>query len=168
MPPGLRSSSPRPSAEFISVAQASSSSSGMPMKLPITRETTGWATSVTRSHSPRSAIPSSTATAIARIASSCSAIRFGVKPRWKSILSRPAGIGSPHESQTPYDPSSIFSRARATRRSASVRFSKTPTSVSRLTASVVPSPTRLPNATWLRADSISSRSRRGGGFRPLA
>ena len=31
---------------------------------------------------------------IARIASSCSAIRFGVKPRWKSALSRSCFGGS--------------------------------------------------------------------------
>ena len=94
MPPGLRSGSPSPSVVFIRVAQASSSDSGIPMKLPITRETTGWATSVTRSHPPRSATPSRTRSAIALISSSCSAIRFGVKPRWKSILIRSCLGGS--------------------------------------------------------------------------
>ncbi len=64
------------------------------MKLPITRETTGWATSVTRSHVSRSSSPSRTPTVIARIASSCSAIRLGVKPRWKSIFSRSCFGGS--------------------------------------------------------------------------
>ncbi len=48
-PPGARSSSPTPSVVFISVAHALSSSSGIPMKLPITRETTGWAMSSTTS-----------------------------------------------------------------------------------------------------------------------
>ena len=52
-PSGLRSGSPAPSVVFISRAQIASSSGGMPMKLPITRETTGWATSVTRSHVSR-------------------------------------------------------------------------------------------------------------------
>ena len=65
----------------MSLAQIASSFSGIPMKLPITRETTGCATSVTRSQPPRGATPSSTFSAIARISSSCSAIRFGVKPR---------------------------------------------------------------------------------------
>ncbi len=78
----------------MSLAQIASSFSGIPMKLPITRETTGCATSVTRSHSPRGATSSRTRTAIARMASSCSAIRFGVKPRWKSILSRSCFGGS--------------------------------------------------------------------------
>ena len=41
---------------------------------------------------PRAA--SSTSIAIARIASSCSAIRFGVKPRWKSALIRSCLGGS--------------------------------------------------------------------------
>ena len=40
---------------------------GMPMKLPITRETTGWATSSTRSQVSRPASPSRTPTVIARI-----------------------------------------------------------------------------------------------------
>ena len=64
------------------------------MKLPITRETTGWATSVTRSHVSWSPSPSRTPTVIARIASSCSAIRLGVKPRWNSIFSRSCFGGS--------------------------------------------------------------------------
>ena len=57
MPLGLKSGSPAPSVEFISSAQTASSSSGIPMKLPITRETTGWATSVTRSHVSRPVEP---------------------------------------------------------------------------------------------------------------
>ena len=70
------------------LAQIASSSLGMPMKLPITRETTtGWATSVTRSHVSRPSRPSSTSSVISRIASSCAAIRLGVKPAWKSALS---------------------------------------------------------------------------------
>ena len=56
-PSGLRSGSPAPSVVFISRAQTSSSSGGMPMKLPITRETTGWATSVTRSQVSRPVEP---------------------------------------------------------------------------------------------------------------
>ncbi len=64
------------------------------MKLPITRETIGWATSETRSHvsGPRS--PSRTFSAIARIASSWSAIRRGVKPAWKSAFRRSCFGGS--------------------------------------------------------------------------
>ena len=46
---GFRSGSAAPSVEFISLAQIASSSSAIPMKLPITRETIGWATSLTRS-----------------------------------------------------------------------------------------------------------------------
>ena len=64
------------------------------MKLPITRETTGWATSVTRSHVSRPSRRSSTRAAISRISSSWSAIRFGVKPAWKSALSRSCLGGS--------------------------------------------------------------------------
>ena len=56
-PSGVRSASPAPSIVFISRAQISSSSGGMPMKLPITRETTGWATSATRSHVSRPVEP---------------------------------------------------------------------------------------------------------------
>ena len=56
-PSGLRSGSPAPSVVFISRAQISSSSGGMPMKLPITRETTGWATSLTRSQVSRPVEP---------------------------------------------------------------------------------------------------------------
>ncbi len=59
-PPGARSSSPTPSVVFISVAQALSSSSGIPMKLPITRETTGWAMSLTTSQVSRPSSRSST------------------------------------------------------------------------------------------------------------
>ena len=40
-PPGFRSGSPAPSAAFISCAHIASSSGGIPMKLPITRETIG-------------------------------------------------------------------------------------------------------------------------------
>jgi hypothetical protein len=64
------------------------------MKLPITRDTTGCATSVTRSHSVRPSSPSSTRTTITRISSSCSAIRFGVNPRWKSAFRRSCLGGS--------------------------------------------------------------------------
>ncbi len=49
-PSGLRSGSLAPSVLFMRRAQMASSSGGIPMKLPITRDTTGWATSVTRSH----------------------------------------------------------------------------------------------------------------------
>ena len=69
---------------FMSRAQSASSSGGTPMKLWMTRETTGCATSVTRSHSSRPSRRSIASTAICRIASWCSAIRFGVKPAWKS------------------------------------------------------------------------------------
>ena len=64
------------------------------MKLPITRATTGWATSSTRSQVSRPSSWSSTSRVIARIASSCSAIRFGVKPRWNSALIRSCLGGS--------------------------------------------------------------------------
>ena len=64
------------------------------MKLPITRDTTGCATSVTRSHSSRPSSRSSTPTVISRMVGSCSAIRFGVKPRWKSALRRSCFGGS--------------------------------------------------------------------------
>ena len=64
------------------------------MKLPITRETTGWATSATRSHVSCPCSPSSTFTAMALIASSWSAIRLGVKPRWNSAFSRSCLGGS--------------------------------------------------------------------------
>ena len=75
-------------------AQTASSSGGMPMKLPITRETTGWATSVTRSQVSRPSSRSSTSTTIARISSSWAAIRFGVKPAWNSALMRSCLGGS--------------------------------------------------------------------------
>ena len=64
------------------------------MKLPITRETNGCATSLTSSTVSLPSIPSSTSAAISRIASSCSSIRFGVKPRWNSALSRSCFGGS--------------------------------------------------------------------------
>ena len=64
------------------------------MKLPITRETIGWATSMTRSHVSRPASRSSTRSAIALIASSWAAIRRGVKPAWKSAFSRSCLGGS--------------------------------------------------------------------------
>ena len=64
------------------------------MKLPITRETAGWATSVTRSQVSRPSSRSRTSTTISRIASSWSAIRFGVKPAWKSALIRSCLGGS--------------------------------------------------------------------------
>ncbi len=79
---------------FISFAQASSSSGVVPMKLPITRVTTGWATSGTRSQVSRPSRRSSTPTVISRIWSSWSAIRFGVKPRWKSCFRRSCLGGS--------------------------------------------------------------------------
>ena len=88
------SGSANASAEFISLAQIASSSGGIPMKLPITRETTGCATSVTRSHSARPSRRSSTSTTIALIAGSCAAIRFGVKPAWNSIFRRSCRGGS--------------------------------------------------------------------------
>ncbi len=88
------SRSPAPSELFISRAQISSSAGGMPMKLPITRETTGWATSVTRSQVSRSPRRSRTRVTISRIAGSCSAIRRGVNPRWNSCLSRSCLGGS--------------------------------------------------------------------------
>ncbi len=79
---------------FISSAQAASSSSGIPMKLPITRETAGWATSVTRSQVSRPSRRSSTSMTILRISSSWAAIRFGVKPAWKRALRRSCLGGS--------------------------------------------------------------------------
>ena len=67
IPSGARSGSPAASETFISLAQMASSSSGMPMKLPITRETIGWATSATRSQLSRPSRRSSTRTVISRI-----------------------------------------------------------------------------------------------------
>ena len=64
------------------------------MKLPMTRATTGWATSVTRSQVSRPSSRSSTALVISRIAGSCSLMRLGVKPRWKSALRRSCLGGS--------------------------------------------------------------------------
>ncbi len=64
------------------------------MKLPITRETTGWATSETRSHLSRPSSLSRTSRTIALIASSWAAIRFGVKPAWNSALTRSCWGGS--------------------------------------------------------------------------
>ena len=64
------------------------------MKLPMTRATTGWATSSTRSAVSRPSRRSSTPRVISRISSSCSAMRFGVKPRWKRALSRSCLGGS--------------------------------------------------------------------------
>ena len=64
------------------------------MKLPITRETTGWATSKTSSAVSLPSSRSSTSTVIARISSSWSAIRFGVKPFWNSALTRSCFGGS--------------------------------------------------------------------------
>jgi len=96
-PSGVASGSPAPTIAFIRFAHASSSSGERPMKLPITRATTGWATSLTRSQVSRAGGPSkrsSTSIVIARIASSCSAIRFGVKPRWNSAFSRSCLGGS--------------------------------------------------------------------------
>ena len=94
IPPGLRSGSPAPSVVFISAAQIASSSSGIPMKLPITRETTGWATSLTRSQVSRCATPSSTRHTSARISSWWSAIRLGVNPAWNSAFRRSCLGGS--------------------------------------------------------------------------
>ena len=65
------------------------------MKLPITRETAGWATSVTRSQVSRPSSRSSTPMTISRIASSWAAIRFGVKPAWKSAF-EPVVLGRVH------------------------------------------------------------------------
>ena len=64
------------------------------MKLPITRETTGWATSVTRSQPSRPPRRSSTPITISLIAGSWAAIRFGVKPAWNSIFKRSCLGGS--------------------------------------------------------------------------
>ena len=64
------------------------------MKLEITRETTGWATSLTRSQRSRPSRRSRTSQVIARMRSSWSAIRLGVKPRWNSALMRSCLGGS--------------------------------------------------------------------------
>jgi hypothetical protein len=93
-PPGFRSGSPAPSAAFMRSAQSASSSGGMPMKLPITRDTTGCATSVTRSAVSLPSSRSSTSMVIALISSSWSAIRLGVKPFWNSALIRSCLGGS--------------------------------------------------------------------------
>ena len=66
----------------------------MPMNEPMTRATTGCATSSTRSQVSRPSRRSSTRRVIARISSSCSAMRFGVNPRWKSALTRSCLGGS--------------------------------------------------------------------------
>ena len=94
VPSGFMSGSPAAIIVFMMRAQISSSSGGMPMNEPITRETTGWATSNTRSHSSRPSSRSSTPTTICRISSSWSAIRFGVKPRWNSDFRRSCFGGS--------------------------------------------------------------------------
>ena len=94
MPSGFMSGSPAPSVWFISRAQIASSSGAVPMNEPITRATTGWATSPTRSHVSRPSRRSSTPRVISRMAGSCSAMRRGVKPRWKSALSRSCLGGS--------------------------------------------------------------------------
>ena len=78
----LYSRSPAPSALFISRAQIASSAGGMPMKLPITRETTGWATSVTRSQVSRPSSRSRTPTVISRIA----LLVLGDPPRREAAL----------------------------------------------------------------------------------
>ena len=85
---GRRSSSPKPSTMLVSSMWRWSSSSGVPMNEPITRETTGPATSLTSSTSSWPSTRSSTRLTIPRIRSSCSAIRFGVNPRWNSALIR--------------------------------------------------------------------------------
>ena len=64
------------------------------MKLPITRETAGWATSLTRSQLSRPSRRSSTPVTISRISPSWAAIRFGVNPAWKSALIRSCLGGS--------------------------------------------------------------------------
>ncbi len=75
-------------------AQIASSSGGTPMKRPITRATKGCATSSTRSHRSRPSSSPSTSIAICLMAGSCSAIRLGVNPRWKSAFSRSCLGGS--------------------------------------------------------------------------
>ncbi len=64
------------------------------MKLPITRDTTGWATSFTRSTVSRPSMPSRVFFTISRIASSWAAIRLGVNPAWKSAFTRSCLGGS--------------------------------------------------------------------------
>ena len=91
---GRRSSSPNPSTMLVSSTWRSSSDSGVPMKEPITRETTGAATSLTSSTSSWPSTRSRTRLTIPRMRSSCSAIRFGVKPRWKRALIRSCRGGS--------------------------------------------------------------------------
>ena len=56
-PSGLTSGSPAPSVVVHQPRPDRVVLGGMPMKLPITRETTGWATSSTRSHVSRLAEP---------------------------------------------------------------------------------------------------------------
>src|SRR5262249_33142822 len=60
---------------------------------------------------------------------------------------RSSGIARPHRSHRPYVPSSSFTRARATSARIAASCSAVPTRVSRSTASVVPSPIRLPKDT---------------------
>ncbi len=67
-PSGVASGSPAPRIVFIRFAHTASSSGASPMKLPITRATTGWATSLTRSQHSRPSRASSTALVIERIA----------------------------------------------------------------------------------------------------
>ncbi len=64
------------------------------MKLPMTRETAGWATSLTSSQVLRPSNLSSTLTTIVRIASRWAAMRLGVKPAWKRAFSRSCLGGS--------------------------------------------------------------------------
>jgi hypothetical protein len=78
---------------FISRAQIASSSGGMPMNDPMTRETDRLGDVETEVGRSRALEPSRTRVVIARISSSCSAMRFGVNPRWKSALSGRAWAG---------------------------------------------------------------------------
>ncbi len=64
------------------------------MKLPITRATTGWATSLTRSACSRPSRRPSTSSVISRIRCSWSAIRRGVNPAWKRAFRRSCLGGS--------------------------------------------------------------------------
>ena len=77
--------------------------------------------------------------------------RSRCRARTRARPSRAGAIGWPQLSQIPYVPSFSFSSARSTRACEVSRELPTPTSVRRRTASVVPSPTRLPKLMPLPA-----------------
>lgn len=70
---------------------------------------------------------------------------------------RAAGIVSPHESQIPYDPASIFNKARSMFSIDAEMERAAAVVLKRSTASVVPSPTLLPKETLALSSGGSVR-----------